>query len=356
MLVVKCSVCNCEFLYQSDESEGAPEKPAVIKFIGSDGNSLPDAGSGKSGITPNTPEDTKTLIYLRCPNGHMRPYWAFLGDKTETVKIGPFGLFAKKIKTSFISKIVSIPLVKPDTDNTKADSVEMVDDYFWLGDMKSCLKDVWNVQKTAAEKLVTFVTWLWSSYTTVFVGSAIIFSEQLNGLPSYLFILMITPVLLLPFAYYFCVRAQMPREESIIDYRMPEFIEKSNLKLIYKKSKSFRHAGSVTFLSIIAFVAAILSYIYFQSTQSRIEAFLDKDKSEIIVTGNVPSGFVMSVSVESWMKNKTGKRDTTISYINQGGGAFNLYFPLKDSSSEYSVLVFWKKKDREMSYAKLLKK
>lgn len=356
MLVVVCSVCKCEFLYQSDENEGSPEKPAVIKLKENDGSTEPDAGTGKSVINSNISQDTKTLIYLRCPNGHIRPYWAFLEETTVSGKKGLFRFFKQKVKSTFISRIISINPVDTDIDTSKADSIEMVDDYFWLADMKNCLRDVWSIQKNAADKLVSFVTWLWSSYSALFAGSSIIFSEQISGMPLYLFVFMVAPILLLPFAYYFCVRAQMPREESIIDYRMPEFIEKSNLILMLKKSKSFRLAGSATFLSILSFVAAILSFIYYQTTQNKVEAFFGEDKSEIVVTGKISPGSVLSVTVESWMKDKTGRIDTAISYINPGNVPLNLYFPLKDSSAEYTVLAFWKKKGMEMSYAKTLKK
>ncbi len=351
MLVIECSVCGCDFVYRNGEDEDPRPKPAAIKFVGNEEAAGPSVDSG----SVPAPE-TQSLIYLRCPNGHLRPYRAYTAEKSVTSKKGPFGIFRRKEKIRYITNIVPIPLPAVQIDNSKADSNNIVDDYFWLEDMRTCMKDVWTIQRNAADKLSTFVTWLWSGYTTLFAASAFAFLDVISEMPFTFKALLTAPVILLPFAYYLCVRAQMPHEESILDYRMPESIETSNINLLLRKSKSYKHAGGATFLSIIAFVAAVLSFSYFQSTRNRIEAVWNDDRSVIIVTADVPANTVMKISVDSWRKNGAGKRDTSLSYINPGKGASGLYFPVKDSSAEYSVLAFWKEKEKEMSYAQVLKK
>jgi len=136
-----------------------------------------------------------------------------------------------------------------------------IDRDYWLDFAKDGVSKSIESREQAAEKLDTFLTWIWGIYTSVFALASLLNYMSTNICQ---LIFVAQPVLIIMISRYFCTLVSIPTtnndEKMLADPNdVASIIDGFNLIVEHKKKK-LQVAKTFTFISIISLCAALIGY------------------------------------------------------------------------------------------------
>lgn len=235
---------------------------------------------------------------------------------------------------------------------TENDKTEIMDDYTIMKNSKKMYENSNEVFKTATEKLVKSVEWFWSIYTGAYVTGLLTNYLNVSSLQTVVFSL---PVLLLPISYFLCVKAQMPDHSSAFS-NVPSSIIKCDEEINKKKDKKIHYALIFVFISVLSLSISLLFLsIEKMKVANEVFAFYDYNKSEVVITGHLPEKTKLYSSVKGIYNDTIIKEIRTDTILVRDNKSFNYYLPVEKMQRGFIVNIFWKEKEAEKEFTKVLK-
>ena len=141
-----------------------------------------------------------------------------------------------------------------------------IDRDYWLDYAKDGISKSIESRDKAAEKLDTFLTWVWGIYTSVF-ALASLFNYVSTNICQLIFVAQ--PILIIMLSRFFCTMVTMPYtnndDNMLADPNdVASIIDSFKLIVKHKKNK-LRTAIIFTFISIISISLALVGYNFFDS-------------------------------------------------------------------------------------------
>jgi hypothetical protein len=143
-----------------------------------------------------------------------------------------------------------------------------IDRDYWLDFAKEGISKGIESREKAAERLDTFLTWIWSIYTSLFALASLF-----NYVSSYIWQLVFVaqPILIIVLARYFCTIVSMPSTNDNDDMRADPndvaSIIDSYIIIVEDKKRKLRIAKIMTFISIISVSIALVGYNLFDKNK-----------------------------------------------------------------------------------------
>ena len=139
----------------------------------------------------------------------------------------------------------------------------VIDRDYWLEFAKNGVSNSIASRENAAEKLDSFLTWIWSIYTGVF-ALASLFSFVSSDIWQLIWVAQ--PVLVIMLARYFCTIVSMPSAnndaQTSADPNDVASIIDSFILIVADKKKKLKVAKIFTLISICSLTAALVGYNY----------------------------------------------------------------------------------------------
>jgi len=138
-----------------------------------------------------------------------------------------------------------------------------IDRDYWLEFAKDGVSKSIESREKAADKLDTFLVWIWGIYTSVFALASLF--NFLSGNICQL-ILVAQPILIVMLSRFFCAMVSMPstnNDSNRADANDVASIIDSFQIIVNDKRKKLRRAIFFTVISIISISAALVSYNFF---------------------------------------------------------------------------------------------
>lgn len=131
-----------------------------------------------------------------------------------------------------------------------------IDRDFWLDFAKDAASKNIEVRELAADKINTFLEWVWNIYTLLFaIGSLFeIFGTDLLRL-----ILVSQPILIIMLARYCCLLVTMPSSLKANPNNISKIIE-GYMLVVNAKAKKLNNALIATVISMISICIALIAY------------------------------------------------------------------------------------------------
>ncbi len=158
-----------------------------------------------------------------------------------------------------------------------------IDRDYWLDFAKEGVSNSIQNREKAAEKLDTFLTWIWGIYTSVFALASLFNFVSSN---IWQLIWVAQPILIIMLARYFCTIVSMPSanndEKISADPNDVASIIDSFKLIVEDKKKKLEVAKFFTLVSILSLTASLVGYNYCDPNKSiKQELQAQKLKKEI---------------------------------------------------------------------------
>jgi hypothetical protein len=233
--------------------------------------------------------------------------------------------------------------------------MEMINNEYWLEYAKKSVDTSVTSINDAAAKLEKMVLWFWSLYTASFtIGVSINAIEA----PTFVLVLLATPIALLIMTYWLCVWVQLPiMSHHPYDPRVPVEIIKSFNYGHLKKDKHMRLALVLSFLSALFLATALFSFSFVHKKEPAVmNALYNATKSSIVISGTLPKNTLVNTYIDS--VDITGDKTQFFSntYLVQSNGILNINVPVKTPPREIIVSTFWKDDNVEKGFTQKLRK
>lgn len=138
-----------------------------------------------------------------------------------------------------------------------------IDRDYWLEFAKNGVSQSIGNREKAAEKLDTFLTWIWGIYTSVFALASLFNFVSSNV---WQLIWVAQPILIIMLARYFCTIVSMPSsnddDKISADPNDVASIIDSFILIVKDKKKKLQVAKLFTLISIISITTALVGYNY----------------------------------------------------------------------------------------------
>lgn len=137
-----------------------------------------------------------------------------------------------------------------------------IDSDYWLDFAKDGVSKSIENREKAAEKLDTFLFWIWSIYTSIFALASL-----LNFISSNIWqlVLVTQPILIIMLSRYFCANVSIPSTNntgtSADPSDIPDII-KCYKNIVTEKERKLQTAKIFTFISMASLILAIAGYNY----------------------------------------------------------------------------------------------
>ena len=136
-----------------------------------------------------------------------------------------------------------------------------IDRDYWLDFAKDGVSQSIGNRERAAEKLDTFLTWIWGIYTSVFALASLFNFVSSN---IWQLVWVAQPILIIMLARYFCTVVLMPSTNEDANVKadpndVASIIDSFKLIVEYKRKK-LQVAKFFTFISIFSITAALVGY------------------------------------------------------------------------------------------------
>ncbi|HVZ96608.1 MAG TPA: hypothetical protein VG847_07020 [Chitinophagaceae bacterium] len=159
-----------------------------------------------------------------------------------------------------------------------------IDRDYWLDFAKDSVSKSIQARDDAAKSIDTFLSWLWTIYTSVFVLASLL--DYLSGDLAQVTIVA-QPILIIMISRYFCLLVVMPvsREEAKADPNVvPEIIDSFQI-IVDEKKKRLQTAKAATLISIISLCIALVGYNALDPNKN-LKAAIQKAKLEKTLNDN----------------------------------------------------------------------
>ncbi len=144
-----------------------------------------------------------------------------------------------------------------------------IDRDYWLDFAKDGVSNSIQNREKAAEKLDTFLTWIWGIYTSVFALASLFNFVSSNV---WQLIWVAQPILIIMLARYFCTIVSMPSanndEKISADPNDVASIIDSFKLIVQDKKKKLKVAKFFTLISILSLTASLIGYNYCDPNKS----------------------------------------------------------------------------------------
>jgi len=236
----------------------------------------------------------------------------------------------------------------------------MIDDEYWLQYAQDSVKNSITSINDGAAKLEKMTIWFWGLYTASFtIGVSINLIEA----PISILFLLGSPIILLIFTYWLCIRAQLPVNPSIVgkktgfDPHIPFEIQLAYNETIKTKNKRFKWAINLSFFSafLLAVALFILSFVHKKNNYTLTAAFSEK-KDIIIISGIFPKNTIVKTTINSNSNIETQKTVYSNSYKVQENGILNINVPTDSTMKDLLVTAVWKEDNLDKGFVQALKK
>lgn len=127
---------------------------------------------------------------------------------------------------------------------------------FWLDYVEKSITESRESRDKAAERLDTFLKWVWGIYTSVF-ALASIFDYLSNSIIQ--LILVVQPIIIIIIARFYCTLVSMPGSASA-DPAVVEEIKKAHKQIVQRKIRKLNHALIAAIISIVSLCVALIGY------------------------------------------------------------------------------------------------
>ncbi len=139
-----------------------------------------------------------------------------------------------------------------------------IDRDYWLDFAKDGVTKSIESREKAADKLDTFLTWVWGIYTTVFALASLLNYVSTNICQ---LIFVAQPILIIMLSRYFCTMVSMPStnndDESLADPNDVASIIDGFKIIVDNKKKKLGVAKIFTLISIISLSVALVGYNFY---------------------------------------------------------------------------------------------
>jgi len=305
------------------------------------------------------PEPPETSVYLTCPRGHVNRYWAVLRGETRDGEC-----FVESITTR--ARPASQPVSAPQPDASSPDAAPKqatkaavdeqaetrpgVDDAFWFETSKEWVKTAVSDRDKMAEKVETWIKWIWPIYTAAVggttVGVALLkpdFSVRWGialGLAS--------PVLLIAIVYWCILQAQMPVLGKA-DVRVPMSLQAHHNNEVKVKQGWLTAALVVGLVATLAVTfAAGFALVGRPPRPAPVPDFRalysSGDSADAVgITGAIPTDSAIGIAVRSLPDKTKPKRFLKeLGFVPTAAGSLQVSIPVDTLYAEYSVTAKWK--------------
>lgn len=237
-------------------------------------------------------------VYLTCKLGHVNPYT--INSSGEIVDspqaAGPAEPAASEAQAN--PPPAATPPFAPAAFGPE------IDDAYWFNYSKTIVDGALKSRDDAADKLQTFVGWLWTVYTA---GTAIGFSLGKLSLELGPALLVSSPVVALVIVYWMTVWVRVPVLRTF-DPQIPSRIALVYAENVKEKQKRLKltlvaAAGAALLVACALFFASTVpSASSAPSLQTVIHA--ERDPKQLFVTGNLGNTAKVAVTVYAATQNK----------------------------------------------------
>lgn len=139
-----------------------------------------------------------------------------------------------------------------------------IDNDYWIEFGKERITKAIESREKAAEKLDTFLLWIWGIYTSLFALAS--FFDFLSGdLKQLLFAGQ--PILIIIISRFFCLLVSMPTSVNA-DPAVAQEIISGFQEIVIKRKKRLSIAVSFTFVSILSLFIALVGYNYYDPNKN----------------------------------------------------------------------------------------
>jgi len=163
-----------------------------------------------------------------------------------------------------------------------------IDRDYWLDFAKDGVSQSIGNREKAAEKLDTFLTWIWGIYTSVFALASLFNFVSSN---IWQLIWVAQPILIIMLARYFCTIVSMPStnndEKISADPNDVASIIDSFKLIVQDKKKKLEVAKFFTLISILSLTASLVGYNYYDPNKAIKQELQTKKLQKEISTQEV---------------------------------------------------------------------
>jgi hypothetical protein len=218
-------------------------------------------------------------------------------------------------------------------------AVPQINDAYWFSYSKTVVDRAIQSRDDAAEKLQTYVAWLWTVYT---LGASVGFALGKLSLDFWPAILVSSPVLALVIVYWMTVWVRVP-VLCQFDPRIPEQIEKlysHNLLLKQRRLKLtlVAAAAAALLVSCALFCAATISTTR-QAPFIQTIVRSDKETKELVVSGYLGDATKVALTLYAYKNKQRGDIVASDSTTVEGGFFHSRPIPLSKLVSQQSLLI-----------------
>jgi hypothetical protein len=231
--------------------------------------------------------------------------------------------------------------------------MEMIDDEYWLQYGKNTVANSITSRNEAAAKLEKMTLWFWGLYTTSFtIGVSI----NIIDAPSWVLLLLASPVVLLILTYWFCILAQLPVTAEY-DPAIPYEIKEGYNAGLKTKDNRFKIALWSTLVSALLLSIALFStsFVHKKSTYS-ISASISENKEALVISGTLPKTTNVLTTLDSLDENKHKVQFYSNMYKVQDNEILNLNIPLKTIPKTIIISTTWKENSVNRGFVQTLTK
>jgi hypothetical protein len=233
--------------------------------------------------------------------------------------------------------------------------MEMINNEYWLDYAKKEVDNSVTSVNDAAAKLEKMVLWFWSLYTASFT-----IGVSINAIdaPTWVLILLASPIVLLIMTYWLCVWAQLPiLSHHPYDPRVPvEIIKAYNFGQL-KKDRHLRFAQTLSLVAALFLGIALFSFSFVHKKEATVmNALYNASKNTILISGTLPKNTLVNTYIDSVDREGNKKEFYVNSFLVQDNGVLNINVPVNDPPKEVVVSTFWKDNNVEKGFTQKLRK
>lgn len=131
-----------------------------------------------------------------------------------------------------------------------------IDRDYWLDYAKDAVSKSIDSREKAADRLDTFLLWIWGIYTTIFVLGSILDFLSAN---IWQLVVCAQPILVIMIARYTCIMVSMPTSVSADPAVVAEIID-GHTTMVLERKRKLNRAILLTLVSIVSLFVALVGY------------------------------------------------------------------------------------------------
>jgi hypothetical protein len=219
---------------------------------------------------------------------------------------------------------------------------------FWLGLGRKLTEENATRRDTAADKLITAITWFWTVYTAAAVVGVALSDRDLSGLTGFFIAL---PAVLLVAAYVAAVWVHIPVNRKI-DARIPEEVDQFHAYMTGEKRKRLGWATTITGLAALSLVGAVIATAASDPKGEivfKAEHVLQGTNSIVLISGRFEADQAVTATVTPGKGASTDAVPATELFTASSTGLLRGALDPIGTAETYTVKAEWSEEDSTRS-------